>query len=180
MLHSSKMLACAGTMLAMTACTTLDAQLQSSGTMGAPDKDYIATAHQLVELDRQAGKLAATKATDPRVQMVASQIMAQADTLSPGLESAERVAGVKPPDTLPADLTAQLAQLKDASGPAFDRQYVAAELAMHQRAVPIFQKEDTDTKAGGMRVQVETELPAVQDNLAKLQILAAEFTGKQG
>ena len=160
--------------LLATGCTTMEAQIKSSGTMGQGDADYIDTAYQLVQLDTQAGVLAKTKARDPRVIDLASKITAQADALSPGLQGALRAQGMQPPSQPSPQLKSELDKLRGLSGAAFDREYVAAQLAMHDRAVKVFKSEDAATKNGAMRTQVETELPAVQGNLISLQLLAAE------
>ena len=157
-------------------CSTMQEQIQSSGTMGPVDKDYIMTAYELAQLDDAAGKMAPTKAQDPRVVDVSSQLMAQADALEPGLQSALKVEGITAPSQPDPAIAAQLATLKGLQGAAFDRAYVADELALHQRAIGVFQKEDSSTQDGAMRAQVETELPAVQDDTAKLQALAGEYT----
>ena len=165
---------------AVTGCTTEEAQIRSSGTMGQQDAEYVDTAYKLVQLDNAAGKLAATKASDPRVQDVAATLITQANTLQPGLQAALKVEGATPPNDLSPDITSQVNQLQALNGPAFDRQFVADELALHKSAVAILQKEDSATKDAALRGQVETELPAVQDNLAKLQVLSGEYNQKQG
>jgi putative membrane protein len=161
-------------------CTTMEAQIHSSGALSQVDKDYATEAYQLVQLDNQAGKLAVTKAGDPRVQDIASQIMTQADTLSPDLRSALKVEGITPPSKLSRQTAAEIETLRGLSGAAFDHQYVADEIAAHQQAVAIFQKEDTATKNDAMRTEVETELPAVQGNLDKLQALSGGSTPANG
>ncbi len=159
-------------------CTTMEAQIKSSGTMGPADADYASTAYDLVQLDNQAGALAATKSTDPRVQLLASTLVMQASVFAPTLQSAMNVEGVKPPKALSRPETAEITALKGLSGPAFDHQYVADELAIHQRAVAVMQKEDAATSDGALRTQVEAQLPSVQGNLSTLQVLSDEYHGK--
>ncbi len=169
-----------GAMLATAGCTTMEKQIQSSGAMSPVDAEYVRTAYDLMQLDKAAAQLAATKASDPRVQDLATQIAAQADTLTPGLQAALHVEGANPPDHPSTDTAAAIAKLNSLSGPAFDRQFVASELALHQKAVPLFQREDTETKDGAMRVQVETEQPAVQANLDRLKALSDTLSPSQG
>ena len=162
-------------------CTTMEAQIRSGGTMGQPDADYASTAYELVQLDNQAGALAATKASDPRVTTLASALTAQATAFTPGLQSALNVQGIKLPTSLPQAEAAEIDRLKTLNGPAFDREYVADELAIHKRAVAVLQKEDAATKDGVLRNQVEMQLPTVQTNLGTLQGLSDEYKGtRQG
>ena len=169
---------CLAMLPGLTACTTMQAQIKSSGSMGQVDADYANTTYQLIQLNKQAGTLAQTKATDPRVQALAARLVAQTDAFSPGLQSALEASGVKPSATLPPDEAAQIDTLKKASGPAFDHQFVDAELAVHERAVNVLTREVAETKDGALRTQASTEISAVQGNLATLQILSKEYKGK--
>ena len=63
--------------------------------------------------------------------------------LYPNLQGALQAEGKTAPTSLPPDLSAQIQKLGSLSGPAFDREFVADELAAHQRAVQIMQREDT-------------------------------------
>ena len=164
--------------LATAGCTTMEAQIKSSGTMGRPDADYARTAYELVQLDNQAGTLAVAKASDPRVSTLAGTLTTQATAFTPGLQSALSVQGITPPASLPQGEVAEINKLKSLSGPAFDREYVADELAIHKRAVAVLQKEDAATQDGALRTQVEMQLPTVQTNLSTLQGLADEYSGK--
>ena len=157
--------------LATAGCSTLDAQIKSSGSMASEDTTYISVAYELAQLDDQAGKLALAKAQDPRVTDVSSQLVTQADALTPQLTMALQSQGVTPPEQLPPDIQAEVAKLQSLQGPAFDQAYVADELTLHQKAKSVFQREDADTKNGVMRSQVEAELPAVTDDLNKLESL---------
>ena len=58
------------------------------------------------------------------------------------------------------------------SGPAFDHEFVADEIAAHKQAVDMLKKEDASTKNAALKTQVETELPAVLGNLNALNAIA--------
>ena len=154
-------------------CSTMKAQMQSSGTLGQQDVTYLDTAYDLAQMDDATGKIAAAKAQDPRVVDVSSQLMAQADAMTPNLQVAIQADGHWPPSPLPAKDAAELDKLKSLSGPAFDKEYIADEVALHRQAIDVFSKEDASTQNGALRTQVETEIPAVQADLAKLQALTA-------
>ena len=160
-------------MLATAGCTTMDAQIKSGGQLSKVDSDYATTAYKLVQLDDQEGKLAATKAADPRVQTLSGQVQAQASSLYPGLQAAMKAEGITPPNRLPPDVTAEINHLRSLNGPAFDKQYVADQVAAHQQALQVFQQEDAKTQDGALRNQVETELPALKTDLAAFQAIAS-------
>ena len=158
--------------LATAGCSTMDAQIKSSGSMASEDTTYITTAYELAQLDNQAGKLVPTKTQDPRVIDVSSQLVTQANALTPQLTMALQSQGVNPPKQPPSDIQAEISKLQSLQGSAFDQAYVSDEIALHQKAISVFQKEDADTKNGFMRNQVEAEMPAVKDDLNKLKSLA--------
>jgi putative membrane protein len=160
-------------------CETAASQISSSGTMGSADADFVAAAYSIAQLDEQAGKLAATKAADPRVINLAGQMSAEAQVLYPNLQGALRVEGKPAPTSPPPQVTAEVQTLSGLKGSAFDKQFVADELAAHKQAVAILQKEEAATKDGAMKNQVETELPAVQGNLATLQVLSSSLSPSQ-
>ena len=165
--------------LAATGCTTLQAQDKAGGPMGQVDREYVGTATQLAALDDQAGRLAASKAAEPRVKFLSNELMGQANTLFPELQAAVKAEGA-PPSGLPPDTAAQIDRLRRLNGAAFDHEYVADELAMHDRALAMFQKEATATQDAAMRVQVQAELPVVQQNRDKLKALADGFNHPGG
>ena len=165
--------------LPLIGCQTLSSQIQAGGAMGPSDAEFINAAYAIAQLDEQAGKLATTKATDPRVQDVAATMSSEAGVLYPNLQGALQAEGKQAPTSLPPDLAAEIKKLGSLSGPAFDREFVSAELAAHKRAVQIMQREDTSTKDTALKAQVETEMPAVQTNLDKLTFLSGDLAPKQ-
>ncbi len=167
---------CLALALPLAACQTEVSQIRASGTMGPSDADFVTAAYQIAQLDELAGKLAATKAADPRVINLASQMSSEAQVLYPNLQGALQAEGKPAPSSPTPEVTAEVQKLNGLSGSAFDRTFVADELAAHQRAVSILQSEDTSTKDGALKSQVETELPAVQSNLATLQFLSSDLS----
>ncbi len=161
-------------------CQTTASQITAGGSMGQTDADFVNAAYSIAQLDEQAGKLALTRAADPRVTDTAAMMSAEAQTLYPNLKGALQ-AEHKPVPTAPsADVAAEIQKLSNLKGAAFDREFVAGELAAHKQAVAVLQKEDASTKNAALKTQVETELPAVQGNLDRLTFLSGELAPKQG
>ena len=165
--------------LPLVGCTTEEAQIRASGGMSPTDGTFVDTAYRIAQLDEQAGKLAATKAADPRVIDLASKMSSEAQVLYPNLQGALRAEGKPAPTSPPPEVVAEVQKLNGLSGPAFDQQFVADELAAHQNAVAILKQEDSSTKDGALKTQVETQLPAVQANLATLQYLSSDLAPKK-
>ncbi len=158
-------------------CTNMESQIKQSGQLGQVDRDYVNMADRLASLDDQEGALAKSKAADPRVAATAAQVMSQADTLHPRLQAALQAEGAAAPAT--PRVSGEVARLRGLSGSAFDRQYVADELNMHQQAADIFKKEEDETKDDALRTQVQAELPVVQENRDKFKVLADDMTKSQ-
>jgi putative membrane protein len=168
---------CAATALALAGCSTAEKQIQSSGAMGPSDATFVDTAYSIAQLDQQAGSLAKTRASDPRVIDLASKMSDEASVLYPELRAALKVEGKPAPTQLPPEVAGEVQQLSALKGPAFDKQFIADELAAHQRAAQILQAEATNSKDGALQAQAQQELPAVQLNLASLQGLAHPTSG---
>ena len=65
--------------------------------MGPSDAEFVNAAYAIAQLDEQAGKLAATKATDPRVKDVAATMSSEAAVLYPNLQGALQAEGKTAP-----------------------------------------------------------------------------------
>ena len=163
--------------MSVAGCMTEEGQIRASGGMGSGDVAFVDAAYQIAQLDEQAGKLAATKAADPRVADLASQMRSEAQVLYPNLQGALRAENKPAPTSPPPQVVAQVQKLSGLDGRAFDREFVGDELAAHKNAVAILRQEDSSTKDSVLKQQVETELPAVQANLDKLTFLAGDLAG---
>ena len=158
--------------LPLVGCQTTASQISASGTMGPDDASFVNAAYGIAQLDERAGQLAAKKATDPRVQSIAATMSSEAKVLYPNLQGALQAEHKPTPTGAPQAVQAEVQKMASLSGPAFDHEFVADEMAAHQRAVAILKQEDATTKNAALKAQVETELPAVQGNLAALEAIA--------
>lgn len=172
-MHYARLSVILAATISIVGCTNMETQIKNGGSLGQVDRDYIDVEYRLAQLDDQEGELAKSKASDPRVAATATQLKSQADTLHPGLQAALQAEGVAPPDT--PRVNAEVEKLRALNGAAFDRQYVADELSMHERAAKILQKESDDTKDDTLRLQVRAELPVVQDNLNRFKLLSQDL-----
>ena len=171
---------CVALAVPLLGCQTTASQITASGGMSSTDGDYVTATYAIAQLDEQAGKLAASKASDPRVKDIASRMSREASVLYPNLRGALLAEHQAVPASVPGDVMEEVRKLSALDGPAFDREFVGTELAAHKRAVEILKREDGTTKDGALRTQVETELPAVQANLDTLTFLASDLAPKQG
>ena len=96
----------------------------------------------------------------------------EAQVLYPNLKGALQAEHQPVPAGAAPAVQAEVQKLSSMSGPAFDHEFVADELAAHKQAVAILKQEDATTKNAALKAQVETELPAVQSNLAALSAIA--------
>ena len=118
------------------------AGVSAQGVTDAQIASIVLTANQV---DIDAGKLAASKATDPQVKAFGQQMVTDHTGVN---KQATELAGklkVKPEDnptsqSLEAAGDKNLAKLKGLSGAAFDKAYIAHEVAYHQQVIDALDK----------------------------------------
>ena len=96
---------------------------------------FTTNAFQLIEFDRQEGRLAQTRARNPEVRALAQQLTKQADEFAARLGPTAAAAGIRPPSILRRDLRIRLYQIRLQQGLDFDRSYVNDQIASHEEAL---------------------------------------------
>jgi putative membrane protein len=157
----------------------------AGGAMSASDQAFAkeAATGGMAEVD--LGKLAATKATNPDVKQFGQRMVDDHGKANDELKSWASQKNV----TLPADLDAkhksEHARLEKLSGDAFDRAYMAAMVADHNKDVAAFQRESQAAKDPDLKAWAAKTLPTLQDHQksakdinAKVQGTAAKSTTK--
>jgi putative membrane protein len=148
-------------------------QILTGEKLNQADANFVTASYQIVQLDTQQGQLAVAQATDPQVRAIAGELIEKARSLYPHLEDAIRANGITAPTRLPRELQRRVDELSALHGRAFDRAYLTDQIESHQHAVAVFRAEQARTQDASMRSLVEQALPVVQDDLTRLQTLAA-------
>ncbi len=125
----------AGMLLLLAACQGPIATPTATSTTNSAEVNFVTNAFQIIEFDRQEGKLAQTQARDPRVKVLAQQLTDEANQFAAKLAPVAADAGIKPPTELRNDLRVRLGHMTLQQGLDFDRTYVADQIASHEEEV---------------------------------------------
>ena len=159
----------------------------SDGTkeLAMADKNFVTSAAVGGMFEVEAAKLAAGKASDPAVKAFASMLLSQHTKVNDELKQlAGSRSNVTLPTQLPSDKQAQLKKLQQATGPAFDRQFVQQiGVKDHQDDIRAFEKVSKDSKDPELKAWAGKTLPTLREHLAQAKTLpgggnSASTTGR--
>lgn len=123
------------------------------------------------ELEIQASKLGQQKARKPEVKEFARHMVhahTQNNKQAKSLAKEEKIKPAKNPtsEALKTDAEAKLAMLKDASGAEFDRAFMDAQVAMHQRVLAMLdEKLIPNAKNADLKEKLNTTRSEVAEHL---------------
>ena len=179
MTSTMRILPAAGLLL-LAACQGPTA-LPTAGSSASPaEVAFTTNAFQIIEFDRQEGKLAQTQARNPRVQALAQQFTNQANDFAAQLAPLAANAGIKPPTVLRNDLRVRLGHMQLQQGLDFDRTYVADQIASHEEEVLMQDSMGTGDVSPPFANLMQKGQALVRRNLDTLRALQAELgTGRR-
>jgi putative membrane protein len=160
--------------LPLVGCATPTTPVASNGQpLNQTDQDFITSAFNIMQLDDQEGQLAAVQAADPRVKLIAGDLINKAETMEPQIDTVLATDNVTPPGRLSDNSQGEVTALVPLTGKSFDRTYLNDQIASHQRGIAAFKAEQASTQDPQLRQLAASALPVVQDSLSKLQAIAA-------
>ncbi|GAB1719120.1 MAG: hypothetical protein NTAFB09_08510 [Nitrosospira sp.] len=159
---------------------SLDAGAQS---MPLTNAQIVTIVADLSEIDIEAGKLAQFKSKDPEVHFFAHRMIADHGTASQSAAELMRRLKLAPQDSsISQDLKIEgrrnIAKLTPLRGLAFDRVYVAHELAFHEQALDMIDKTlAPQAKDDGIRRLLAKVRPAFHSHLLHARRLQESLPG---
>ena len=117
------------------------------------------------------GKLAAEKASDPKVKGFGNRMVEDHQKANDELRQVANDRKVKWPDDLTDEQVATFKKLSQLSGPDFDRQYVQVMVEDHQKDVNEFRQEEKRVQDPQLKGFVSRTLPILQHHLEMAQDL---------
>jgi putative membrane protein len=121
----------------------------------------------------EAASLAMTKASSPRVKALAAAVLDSHARIRMWLEQISRERAITLPSQPDTGHAARLAALRQASGPAFDREYTHAALEENRRDVQRFEQAAADVgEDRQIRKFAEAQLPGLQRNVREARAAA--------
>jgi putative membrane protein len=138
-----------------------------------PTADFIKAAAQTDEFERQEGRIAETRASDPRVRAFGRTMVRDHTKTTAALKAAIRKAGMKVPPLPPLsdEETRNIAALNGLKGAAFDRAYIGQQVQTHQTALGVMQGYAAGGQNPVLRQAAADTVPIVQHHLAMAKTL---------
>ena len=190
----NRIIAVAAALSLAAACGDSEASEQPSTATAAPastapapavtDPQIAAIVVAANQVDIEAGELAREKATDPRVKEFAERMVTDHTGVNEAATALVTRLGVTPePNATSQQLTqdgeATRTELQGQSGAAFDRAYVANEVAYHQAVLDaIDQTLIPSAQNAELRALLEQTRPAIQAHLDHARQLQTSLGGQ--
>jgi predicted outer membrane protein len=180
MTNTMRTLPVAGLLLLLAACQSPVAQPAAASSASPTEVAFTTNAFQIIEFDRQEGKLAQTQARNPRVKALAQQFTNEANDFAAQLTPLAANAGIKPPAVLRNDLRVRLGHMQLQQGLDFDRTYIADQIASHEEEVLMQDSVGTGDISPPFANLMQKGQSLIRRNLDTLRALQAELgTGRR-
>jgi putative membrane protein len=148
----------------------------AAGALSPYDREFLTEAARGATLEVQLANLAAQKATSDEVKRYAQRLAT--DHSQAGQTIRQMASNLK--FTLPQDLTPEqrnlVSRLENLSGKAFDRDYIKAMIADHQKDISEYERAASQATNQEIKQFASQALPMLRDHLKQ----AREIAGKLG
>jgi putative membrane protein len=148
-----------------------------SGKSSSVDASFIKKLAEgdLAEVD--AGRLASRKAENQGVKNFGQEMVTDHSKNDTELKSVAAANGMEAPATLDHEHAAEKARLESASGSAFDKQYIDAQVRDHEKTVQLLQHEISHGQDPAVKDFAQKTLQVVKHHLAMARELQASLGG---
>ncbi len=132
---------------------------------------YITAAGQSDKFEVMEGKLAAKMGSTDKVRAFGQKMVTDHHKSTMMVMAAAKKSGLPkmPPPALRPDQQDMVAQLKAASGPAFDSLYVQQQMQSHQQALMVQQNYAQNGTDKHLKMAATKIVPVVQEHISMLQ-----------
>ena len=146
---------------------TPDAMADMAHSPGA----YVTAAGQSDKFEIAEGKLAETKGSSDKVRAFGRKMVADHTKSTKQVMKAAMMSGLPkmPPPALRPDQQDMIAQLKAASGSAFDQMYVQQQMQSHQQALMLQQSYAKNGSKTALKMTAAKIVPVVEEHISMLQ-----------
>jgi putative membrane protein len=152
----------------------------AAGTLSSADRTFVDQAAESGVATVQAGRLAVQKARDPRVRQFAQRMIDDHDTANDELAKLASSRGVALPGEPALRHREELDALRQHSGVDFDRAYMKGQVADHQKAVALFDRQARMGQDTALRQWAAKMLPALREHLQMARADAGDRADARG
>ena len=128
----------------------------------------------LAEVD--AGRLASQKAENQGVRNFGKEMVTDHSKNNTELKSVATSSGMHMPESIDKEHAAEKSKLENASGSAFDKQYLQAQVRDHEKTVQLLQHEISHGQDAAVKDFAKKTLPVVQHHLEMAKELEANLS----
>ena len=136
---------------------------------------YITAAGESDKFEITEGKLAAAMGSSPKVRAFGQKMVTDHTKSTTQVLTAAKMSGLPkmPPPVLRPDQQDMVAQLKAASGPAFDSLYVQQQMQSHQQALMVQQNYARHGTNKDLKMAATKIVPVVKEHISMLQSMGS-------
>lgn len=142
-----------------------------STTSPMKDSDFMTEAAVGGMAEVELGKMASTKAQNADVKKFAQMMVADHTKANTELKTLAAAKGLSVPTELDAKHKSTMTELQNLSGADFDKAYVAAQLADHEKTVKLFQTQIQSGADAEVKAFATKNLPTLQAHLEMVRNL---------
>jgi putative membrane protein len=152
----------------------------AAGMLSSADRMFVDQAAESGVATVQAGKLAVQRARDPRVRLFAQRMIDDHDTANDELAKLASARGITPPGEPSLRHRKEMDALQKRSGVEFDRAYMKGQVAVHQKAVALFDRQSRMGQDAELRQWAAKLLPALREHLQMARADAGDRADARG
>lgn len=147
---------------------------------GMTDNDFMIEAALGGMAEVESGKLASTKAKNAEVKKFAQMMVADHTKANGELKTLADSKGATLPTELDPRHKSPMTELQSLAGEQFDRAYVAAQLAAHEKTVKLFQTQAMSGADAEIKAFATKNLPTLQAHLEMVRNLNNKMNSNTG
>jgi putative membrane protein len=152
----------------------------AAGMLSSADRMFVDQAAESGVATVQAGKLAVQRARDPRVRLFAQRMIDDHDTANDELAKLASARGITPPGEPSLRHRKEMDALQKRSGVEFDRAYMKGQVADHQKAVALFDRQARMGQDAELRQWAAKLLPTLREHLQMARADAGDRADARG
>jgi len=152
----------------------------AAGTLSSADRTFVDQAAESGVATVQASKLAVQKARDPRVRQFAQRMIDDHDTANDELAKLASSRRIALPVEPALRHRKEMDALQQRSGVDFDRAYMKGQVADHQKAVALFDRQARMGQDTALRQWAAKMLPTLREHLQMARADAGDRADARG
>ena len=152
---------------------------QEKKQAGNPDQRFVQMASSGGLAEVQAGQLATERAASAKVKQFGQRMVTDHTKANQELAALAQAKNIPVATEMDQKHQAMADKLAKLQGAAFDRQYIADQVADHEQTVALFTTQSREGQDADLKALATKTLPVLQEHLRMVRALAAQQPGHQ-